>query len=61
LHLDEETYFISGGNIPTIKFDQNTLPFPICYEISIRKHTQLAFEQDAKIYVASMAKSNPGT
>lgn len=60
IHSDEESFFISGRNpeIPILK--ESNIALAICYEISIPAHSENAFNDGAKIYIASVAKSTTG-
>ncbi|KAA3600832.1 MAG: carbon-nitrogen hydrolase family protein [Calditrichaeota bacterium] len=58
LHSDEEAFFVSGEN--SIGLLQNKITFAICYEISIPEHSENAFRNGAKIYIASVAKTKNG-
>jgi predicted amidohydrolase len=58
LHADEEPFFISGENNPVLK--DNKIALAICYELSVPEHSANAFNNGAKIYIASVAKSASG-
>jgi predicted amidohydrolase len=56
LHADEEPFFISGPDASGLIGEGNDLALAVCYEISVPQHAQQAFNNGAKIYVASVAK-----
>lgn len=58
LHEDEEAFFVSGKNLFSLL--NKKIAFAICYEISIPEHSETAFENGAKIYIASVAKTKSG-
>jgi predicted amidohydrolase len=58
IHPDEEPYFITGGYQPVL--NENNIALAICYEISVPKHAARAYENGAKIYIASVAKTVSG-
>ena len=60
LHADEEEFFVSGQNFPSLKINQTNLGLAICYELSIPEHAEKAVESGAEIYIASVAKSASG-
>ncbi len=59
LHPDEETYFSRGQN-DTILINNTNIALAICYELSVKDHAKIAFENDASIYVTSVAKTQDG-
>jgi predicted amidohydrolase len=59
LHSDETPFFISGQNNSTF-IDNTNMALSICYEISVPQHSENAFENGAKVYIASVAKSVAG-
>ncbi|MFT6865780.1 MAG: putative amidohydrolase [Cyclobacteriaceae bacterium] len=60
LHPDEVPYFVLGIN-ESVMLDINLgISIAICYEISIEEHVKSAFNEGAKIYLTSVAKSIPG-
>lgn len=60
IHADEEGYFISGENPKKPLLEKSAIALAICYELSIPEHTEDAFKNGAKIYIASVAKSIEG-
>lgn len=60
LHPDEESFFISGVNFPSIKINDTSVGLAICYELSIPDHIRAARESGAEVYVASVAKFASG-
>lgn len=60
LHADEEPFFISGQNFPSIKINQANVALAICYELSVPEHAEKAFKSGAEMYIASVAKTLSG-
>ena len=60
LHADEEPYFNSGPNFPTLNVDGMNVGLAICYELSIPEHALSAHEGGAALYLASVAKTAAG-
>ncbi len=60
IHPDEEPFFVSGENFRGLKIDETPIGLAICYEALVPEHAQKAFENGAKIYIASVAKSAKG-
>ncbi len=60
LHADEEPYFISGENFTVLPGSKPTIALAICYELSIAEHSENAYKNDAKIYIAGVAKTAEG-
>lgn len=60
LHADEEPFFVSGENFPTIEVNGESVALAICYELSVAEHAQCAIDSGAKVYVASVAKTASG-
>ena len=60
LHSDEEPFFAPGERMNGIIGDKNKVALAICYEISVPKHSERAFKNGAKIYIASVAKFKRG-
>jgi predicted amidohydrolase len=61
LHADEEPFFQPGVNNKIGNIYQNTsIAFAICYELSIPDHSMLAFQSGANYYIASVAKTSTG-
>jgi predicted amidohydrolase len=56
LHPDEEEYFVSGQNFSVVKINEINIAFAICYELSIPEHCEVAVDNGACIYIASVAK-----
>ncbi len=60
LHADEEPYFVSGRNSTSTLNSNPEAALAICYELSVPEHAENASKNDAKIYIASVAKSADG-
>ena len=60
LHQDEEPFFVSGSNFPTLAVNGVNLGLAICYELSIPEHAAAASTAGADIYIASVAKHERG-
>lgn len=60
LHADEEPFFVSGGNLPGLIIKNTPVALAICYEISVREHSENAHHSGAQLYVASVAKTVKG-
>ena len=60
LHADEEPFFVSGPNFPTMLVDEIKIAPAICYEISVKQHAKEAYAHGANVYFASVAKSASG-
>jgi predicted amidohydrolase len=60
IHPDEEAFFISGQNTTSFLEHHPNIALAICYEISVAEHAAAAFEQNARVYIASVAKSADG-
>ena len=58
LHPDEEPYFMKGTYQPVLM--AKDIALAICYEISVPAHTEQAYKNGAKIYLASVAKTATG-
>jgi predicted amidohydrolase len=56
LHPDEVEYFVSGQNFPVVKINDINIAFAICYELSVSEHCEVAVDNGARIYIASVAK-----
>ncbi|NRD19474.1 GNAT family N-acetyltransferase [Winogradskyella eckloniae] len=61
LHSDELPYFISSNNQPTLTIKGQKIALGICYETLQRAHFIKAKENNADLYVASVAKPKRGT
>ncbi|WP_340201662.1 carbon-nitrogen hydrolase family protein [Ascidiimonas sp. W6] len=61
IHDDELPYFVSGKNQPFLIHQGLKIAFGICYETLKREHFVKAVENQANIYIASVAKPNRGT
>jgi predicted amidohydrolase len=59
LHADEEPFFSCGENNSTC-IGETKIAIAICYELSVPRHSQDAFNKGAEIYLASVAKSAAG-
>lgn len=60
LHSDEEPFFISGQNNAVLFDEKEKAALAICYELSVTEHAQAAFQNGAKLYLASVAKTADG-
>ncbi len=60
LHADEEAFFKSGKNKSNSIQLKEQIAIAICYEISIPEHPAAAHQSGAKIYLASVAKTQAG-
>jgi predicted amidohydrolase len=58
IHPDEEPYFINGTYQPVLV--ARNIALAICFEISVPEHAEQAYKNEAKIYVASVAKTATG-
>ena len=58
IHPDEDPYFIKGPYQPVLS--RTSIALAICYEISIPAHAKQAYENGARIYIASVAKTVDG-
>jgi len=60
IHPDEEVFFTKGENFACIEVKKNNIAPAICHELSIPEHSENAFKNGAKIYIASVAKTASG-
>lgn len=60
LHSDEEPFFVSGQSSTCLIDNQIDIALAICYELSVPEHAENAVKYGAKIYVASVAKTEDG-
>jgi predicted amidohydrolase len=60
LHPDEDPFFVSGANFPSITINDTSIGLAICYELSIPEHVSAARKSGAEVYVASVAKFAKG-
>ena len=56
LHSDEDPFFVSGINFPSVTINDTSIGLAICYELSIPDHISAARKSGAEIYIASVAK-----
>ncbi len=56
LHPDEFPFFKSGENLAPLAINKIKTAFAICYELSVEEHIKKAVENNAEIYLASVAK-----
>lgn len=61
LHSDELPYFVSSKNQPFLKIKGKRVAIGICYETLQREHFVKAKENNADVYIASVAKPDRGT
>ena len=57
LHPDELPYFVNGHEQLFLDVQKSKIAPAICYELSVPQHSDSAFENGAKIYLASVAKT----
>ncbi len=60
LHADEEPFFVNGTNPEGSMIGDTDIALAICYEISVPEHAEDAFQQEAGVYLASVAKTGKG-
>lgn len=60
IHADEEPFFVSGESFTDFEVNKTRIALAICYELSVPVHAENAFRSGAKIYIASVAKSQSG-
>lgn len=60
LHEDELPFFRPGKNHEFTILSNPKIALAICYELSIKEHSQNAFSAGAEIYLASVAKTGEG-
>lgn len=60
LFPDEEPFFVHGPASTGLIGKPPNIALAICYEISVPQHAKDAFKNDAKFYLASVAKSVNG-
>jgi predicted amidohydrolase len=60
LHPDEDPFFVSGVNFPSVKINDTSIGLAICYELSIPDHINSARNSGAEVYIASVAKFSKG-
>ena len=61
LHPDELPYFVSSNNQPSLRIKGNNIALGICYETLQREHFIKAKNNNADLYIASVAKPDRGT
>jgi len=61
LHSDELPYFVSSDNQPFLNIKGKNVALGICYETLQREHFVKAKENNADLYIASVAKPDRGT
>ncbi len=61
LHSDEAPYFVSSDNQPFLNIKGKNIALGICYETLQREHFVKAKENNADLYIASVAKPDRGT
>ncbi len=61
LHPDEFPYFASGNNQPSLRINGKNIALGICYETLQKEHFIKAKNNNAAIYIASVAKPHRGT
>ena len=60
LHADEHPFFISGKSNDGLIGDDARIALAICYELSVPAHAEAALQNDAQVYLASVAKTAEG-
>lgn len=60
LHADEEKHFVPSQHSPQFLNDEAKAVLAICYEITVPEHAATAARNGARIYVASVAKTDSG-
>jgi predicted amidohydrolase len=60
LHADEEPFFVAGQQIMTLNVNRAIIAPAICYELSVREHSENAARSGASVYMASVAKTAKG-
>jgi predicted amidohydrolase len=60
LHPDEEPFFVAGQQIMTLNVNRAVIAPAICYELSVREHSENAARSGASVYMASVAKTAKG-
>jgi predicted amidohydrolase len=60
LHEDELPCFVPGYGGTLMKSPHGDIAFAICYELSVPAHAQAAHAGGAKVYIASVAKTQTG-
>jgi predicted amidohydrolase len=60
IHADEEPFFKRGQNKTSFLAGHPEIALAICYELSVPEHSREAFQNGAKIYLASVAKTAEG-
>jgi predicted amidohydrolase len=60
LHADEVPYFVPGDGQVFLSMDETKIAFSICYELSVPEHAAYAHEQEATVYLSSVAKTAVG-
>ena len=61
LHPDEFPYFVSSNNQPFLRIKGKNIALGICYETLQREHFIKAKNNNADLYIASVAKPDRGT
>ena len=60
LHTDEKPYFVNGNTQAYLTIKNEKIAPAICYESLQIEHTKNAYQNNATIYIASVAKSKNG-
>jgi len=60
LHPDEFPYFVNGQGQLYLDLGNGKIAPAICYELSVPQHALNAFENGARLYLASVAKTSGG-
>lgn len=57
LHADEEAFFVAKKSSSKVVYNGLKMGMAICYELSVKEHTQEVFRSGVDLYVASVAKT----
>lgn len=60
LHEDEDPYFVPGPPSNGIIEAEKKIALAICYELTISEHAEKASQNEAEVYIASVAKTVNG-
>jgi predicted amidohydrolase len=57
VHADEYPFFVNGDKQVFLSSNNNKIAIGICYETSVPKHSEYAFNHGANVYIASSLES----
>ena len=60
LHADEVPFFVPGNSPVFLSNGEVKVAFSICYELSVAEHAAHAHDQEATVYLSSVAKTAAG-